>query len=171
MYSNELGRLPIYGQFNFSDVVDPHARMIPSNPSFNLPNVMYGLPSLSMAQSQNISHNGISFGGMSVPGVGAPVNPQTLYPANMQSAYFLDPALSSLGTGVDFGAGGLNAHTPGFQSQGLGGQGQGQGQGGGVTTMFGSGGGGVDFDAMFGTMPAMDNDMMTMWTTAPTSLE
>lgn len=37
-------------------------------------------------------------------------------------------------------------------------------------SMFASGGS-FDFDGRVGAMPAMDNDTMTMWSMAPTSLE
>lgn len=153
MYSNELGRLPIYGQFNFSDAVgDPHAR----GPSIAQPPSLDGLVYGNFAAGQAAACGPL-------PHVGA----QGHFPVQGQhDAYLLDPSFGSVPLPVDYLTGAMRFGA---------GMGMGMGAGGGggdlSSLLTAGGGGGIDLDGMFGAMPAMDSDTMTMWTTAPTNLE
>ncbi|KJA27601.1 hypothetical protein HYPSUDRAFT_34708 [Hypholoma sublateritium FD-334 SS-4] len=153
MYSNELGRLPIYGQFNFSDVVgDPHAR----GPGMAQPPSLDGLVYSNFAAGQAVACGPL-------PHVGVPGH---LPVQGQHDAYLLDPSFGSAPLPVDYLTGAMRF-----------GAGMGMGMGGGgdggdlSSLLTAGGGGGIDLDGMFGAMPAMDSDTMTMWTTAPTNLE
>lgn len=140
MYGNELGRLPIYGQFNFSDAVDvgqaqpqmPYSQRDPNIDHFVLANLS-AATAASMVQGQGQApaqesfiidslFNGQNFQGMTTGNTPSPDQQPPTAPTNFAS-------------------------------------------------LFGGNMYGFDDLSRVGTMPAMDNDTMTMWSTAPTGLE
>ena len=157
MYGNELGRLPIYGQFNFSDAVgDPQARGPGMVPPASLNGLAYGNFATGQApQCGPLPH----------------IVPQTTFPVQgHHDAYLLDPSFGSAPLPVDYLTGAMRFG--GGMGVGVGGAGGGVGVDLSSLLTGGPGaGGGIDLDGMFGAMPAMDSDTMTMWTTAPTNLE
>jgi len=138
MYSNELGRLPIYGQFNFSDS-NAHLPPFLSSPS--------GLSTETTTNFDQIILSNLA----SVPAGGVPTNGMDAY---VLDGLFSGQTMQSFANQI--------------------GQSQQQQQSAGAAD-FASffAGSSSDFGGFgrFGTMPAMDNDTMTMWSTAPTGLE
>ncbi|KDR67576.1 hypothetical protein GALMADRAFT_258255 [Galerina marginata CBS 339.88] len=122
MYSSELGRLPIYGQFNFSDSVGPNMVLQPPINDEAICDQIF-IPNLAS-------------------GPGLPPNTDT---------YLVDPLVNGQATES------LTNQNHGPQSVDISTF---------LTPTF-------DFDdwSRLGAMPAMDNDTMTMWSTAPTNLE
>ncbi|KAF8187484.1 hypothetical protein BJ912DRAFT_969930 [Pholiota molesta] len=143
MYSNELGRLPIYGQFNFSDSIGPNTRM----PMTGLPTPSSAVPSPSTPLLDNLFlQNMAAASAMGLQG-------------NMDT-YLIDPLFNMNNNQM---LGNLAA------SQNMANQQASLGMAD-FASMFASAGS-FDFDGRVGAMPAMDNDTMTMWSMAPTSLE
>ena len=139
MYSNELGRLPIYGQFNFSD---SNACLPPQSSS------------TTSTGSAPTNFDQIILSNLaSMPSGGVPK-------ADMD-AYVLDGLFNGQ-TMQNFAS---HTHTSRSQHQ------QQSATATDIASFFA--GTSSDFEGFsrFGTMPAMDNDTMTMWSTAPTGLE
>ncbi|KAF8971208.1 fungal-specific transcription factor domain-containing protein [Flammula alnicola] len=126
MYGNELGRLPIYGQFSFSDAIGPHSRV--------------------PIQMSAFDHTVLSNLASAPTGPGLPSN---------TDAYVVDSLFNGQTTES------LANHNNSQQST--------------TSTDWASlfADNTFDFDGIsqFGTLPAMDNDTMTMWSTAPRGLE
>ncbi|KAF8971207.1 fungal-specific transcription factor domain-containing protein [Flammula alnicola] len=126
MYGNELGRLPIYGQFSFSDAIGPHSRV--------------------PIQMSAFDHIVLSNLASAPTGPGLPSN---------TDAYVVDSLFNGQTTES------LANHNNSQQST--------------TSTDWASlfADNTFDFDGLsqFGTMPAMDNDTMAMWSTAPRGLE
>jgi hypothetical protein len=141
MYSNELGRLPIYGQFNFSD----------SNARLPLPSSSTTATGSAPTNFDQIILSNLA----SMPAGGVPL-------ADMD-AYVLDGLFNGQ-TMQNFAD---HNHTSRGRQQ----QQQQSATGADIASFFA--GTSSDFEGFsrFGTMPAMDNDTMTMWSTAPTGLE
>jgi len=139
MYSNELGRLPIYGQFNFSD----------SNARLPLQSSSTTAPGNAPTNFDQIVLSNLA----SAPVGGVPMADT--------DAYVLD--------GLFHGQTMQNFANHNHTSQSL--QQQQSATAADIASFFA--GTSSDFEGFsrFGTMPAMDNDTMTMWSTAPTSLE
>ncbi|PPQ71792.1 hypothetical protein CVT24_006143 [Panaeolus cyanescens] len=178
MYSNELGRLPIYGQFNFTDTLGTNP-CIPIQPPTSLDQILL---------SSFASHAAAS----AAAGVGGSVGS---VPAStpMMDAYVIDALFR--GQTIENLVRTANAQwylnqqaAQQLQQQQQHHQQQGPLQNlqqaaapnlGGLTpaeaaSLFGGSPLELSEDApmsMIGTMPAMDHDTMTMWSTAPTSLE
>lgn len=140
MYSNELGRLPIYGQFNFSD---SNGRLpLPSSSTAATGGVPTDFDQIILSNLASMPAGGVPMANMDAYVLDGLFNGQTIQnfanhcdasrgrQQQQQSATAADIASFFAGTSSDF--------------QGF---------------------------SRFGTMPAMDNDTMTMWSTAPTGLE
>jgi hypothetical protein len=140
MYSNDLGRLPIYGQFNFSDS-NAHPPPFLSSPS---PTSTEATANVDQIVLSNLAS--APAGGMPTTGV---------------DAYVLDGLFSGQ-TMQSFAS-----HNHHSQSQ----QREQSATAADFAPIFA--GSSSDFEGFgrFGTMPAMDNDTMTMWSTAPTGFE
>jgi len=139
MYSNELGRLPIYGQFNFSD---SNACLPPQSSS------------TAATASAPTNFDQIILSNLaSTPSGGVPMADT--------DAYVLDGLFNGQ-TMQNFAN---HTHTSRSQQQ------QQSATAADIASFFA--GTSSDFEGLsrFGTMPAMDNDTMTMWSTAPTGLE
>ena len=99
MYSNELGRLPIYGQFQFSDSAVPCMPVQSSNGFVNpIPGQMGMSSNMQGAYAPNSSYEGQMMGNM--------VDHNRQIPAT--SSDFVGP-LSTIGTAYD-----VNYSSPGF---------------------------------------------------------
>lgn len=142
MYGNELGRLPIYGQFNFSDAVGvgqgqgqmPYQQRDPNIDHFVLTNLSAATMA-SIAQGQ---------------GQGQVPAPEPF----VIDSLFNGHTFQSMATG--------NTPSPDQQPHAAPNN---------YASLFGGSMYGLDDLSRVGTMPAMDNDTMTMWSTAPTGLE
>jgi len=139
MYGNELGRLPIYGQFNFSD---SNARLpFQSSSTIATGNAPTNFDQIILS---NLA---------SAPVGGVPM-------ANMD-AYVLD--------GLFHGQTMQNFANHNHTTQNV--QQQQSATAADIASFFAGTSSDLEGLSKFGTMPAMDNDTMTMWSTAPTGLE
>ena len=139
MYSNELGRLPIYGQFNFSD---SNACLPPqSSSTTSTGSAPTNFDQIILSNLASMPSNGV--------------------PKADMDAYVLDGLFNGQ-TMQNFAS---HSHTSRSQHQ------QQSATATDIASFFA--GTSSDFEGFsrFGTMPAMDNDTMTMWSTAPTGLE
>ncbi|KAF8149480.1 fungal-specific transcription factor domain-containing protein [Crassisporium funariophilum] len=125
MYSNELGRLPIYGQFDFSDSIGETSGVLdlPANYDPIIPSYLESFP-MDTPSGTDAYVDGALFNGQTVE---SPVNQN--HGHNQQTA-----------------SNSADVASPSFESS-------------------------FDILARFGTMRAIDDDTMFMWSTAPTSLE
>ncbi|KAJ3510136.1 hypothetical protein NLJ89_g4847 [Agrocybe chaxingu] len=206
MYSNELGRLPIYGQFNFLDPggspnpspLNPAARPMPMGPfggfsgvnplsaaaagtggpqpyTFD-PFVLSSLPGVLPSPATNTAGNSQStlhpyvmdalFNGRTIQSLGL-MNQMNSLLQGIPPDTTTNPPLSSM-TPADFAALLANSGGP----FGGGGAAGGPSDVGGTPAEAETESMPADpMSSRFGTMSAMDIDTMTMWSTAPTSLE
>ncbi|KAF9479050.1 hypothetical protein BDN70DRAFT_985124 [Pholiota conissans] len=146
MYSDELGRLPIYGQFNFSDAIEPSTR-IPFPAPLSTPSSSFSTPAMSAPPS---------FDSLFLSNL---ATPSSLAFQQSLDNYLVDPLFNMNNQMLDTNVGPTPpADQPGHLAMAD------------FASMFASGSS-LDFDGRFGAMPAMDNDTMSMWSMAPTNLE
>ncbi|KAF9050240.1 fungal-specific transcription factor domain-containing protein [Panaeolus papilionaceus] len=175
MYSNELGRLPIYGQFSFTDTLGSNP-CIPIQPPTSLDQILLSSFASRAAASAAAGVGGTAgamptttprldayvidalFRGQTIENLVRTANAQ--WYLNQQAAQQLQQQHQN-----------SMQNLQNIQQAGL------SNIGGSMSQVEGlSGGPSLELSedvpmSMIGTMPAMDHDTMTMWSMAPTSLE